>query len=112
MAFILSLYFFYMRHRENSLIEAWIKATLMWVGLAFVSLEVLSLFSSVRFSTLAIFWGVIDCLLLIFILYVEKSSFRDLKSFVRCLTDHLRSNMVWYILGGGIALSGSKDCSV
>ncbi|HJA93704.1 MAG TPA: hypothetical protein H9717_11435 [Candidatus Eisenbergiella merdipullorum] len=58
-ALLLFFLVIYLNHR-GKLIEAWIKAVIIWTMIAFVSLEILSLFSAVTFSALVMLWAGVD----------------------------------------------------
>ena len=97
MALILLFYNCYLYGENSRLIEAWIKAIILWSGLIYFSLEILSVFSVVSFNTLLLFWASI-----IFILsgaiwrYHKKEKYHSDLS-VR-LKSILKQNRIWAFL--------------
>lgn len=102
MLFVLILYSFYLNYHERRLIESWIRAVLVWVCIAYWSLEVFSIFSFVRYSTLTVFWGVADAILLGYILFHGKRNLNIGKDFILHIIRTLYKNVIWVILGAGL----------
>lgn len=69
MTFVLLFFVCYMYGTQKKLIESWIEAAIIWVGLAYFSLECLSLCSAITFLSLFIFWLLMS---LIMIMYIWK----------------------------------------
>lgn len=102
MTFVLILYSFHLNYHERRLIESWIRAVLVWVCIAYCSLEVLSIFSAVRFMTLAVFWGVTDAVLFSYILFHGKRNLNIGKDLILYIIRFLYENAVWVVLGAGL----------
>ncbi|MCM1146197.1 MAG: glycosyltransferase family 39 protein [Clostridium sp.] len=106
MSFILLLYCFYLEHHENRLIESWTRAILVWVGMAYFSLELLSIFSLVTLWTLIAFWGLLDLALLVWILIRRKKgstkSIKLEKEFLIRIAGILYKNLIWILLAVGL----------
>lgn len=98
MAFILLLYSFYLKYHERRLIESWIRAVLAWVCIAYCALEILSAFSFIRFAALAAFWGVVDAVLLSYLLFHGKRNLGMGKDFILHIIRILYKNAIWVIL--------------
>lgn len=98
MAFILIFYSLYLCNNKVQIIDIWIKATLLWTGLAYFSLEFLSLFSLVSFVPLLIFWCLIDSLALTYIYIQNKCGNNRSKCLKIHLLGILKNNKIWIIL--------------
>lgn len=106
MSFILLVYCFYLNHYKDRLIESWARAALMWVGIAYFSLEFLSILSMVNFRSLIILWGGQDLVLLAWILVHRKRENKKgtslEKDFLIRLASILYRNLIWVFLSAGL----------
>lgn len=75
--FLLLVLLFRMADSQKKWIEAWMKSVIVWVALAFYSLEILSLFTLVTKNSLMIFWGCLSVLLMGMIILLHKKRRRD-----------------------------------
>ena len=75
--FLLLVLLFRVVDLKKKWIEAWMKSVIVWVALAFYSLEILSLFTLVTKNSLMIFWGCLSVLLMGMIILLHKKRRRD-----------------------------------
>ena len=100
-AFILLCFWFYNKNSEKCLVNACSKAIILWVALAYFSLEILSIFNKVTFSALVFFWGSINILLLIDAI-LECIKLKSGKVFVLQIVNVFKKNMIWVVLFIGL----------
>lgn len=85
---------------KGKMIEAWTKAVIIWMLVAYFSLEILSVFSAVTFLALACLWGVLDLSLAI-ALFKKKT---ELNVFFHSVVGVLRRNKIWFALSLGLII--------
>ncbi len=102
MTFVLLFFVCYMYGTQKKLIESWIEAAIIWVGLAYFSLECLSLCSAITFLSLFIFWLLMS---LIMIMYIWKKGWGGvIKRFLLIIYNVLRDNKIWVFLSAGLLI--------
>ena len=85
---------------KDKIIEAWIKAVVFQVLIIYVSLEILSIFSAVTFTSLAFLWVTID-FLFVMMLFRKRDSW---KGTWHSLISISKRNKIWIFLSVGLSV--------
>ena len=101
-ALLLLFLVIYLNKREK-MIEAWIKAIIIWTMIAYVSLEILSLFSAVTFGALFILWGGTDLALAICLFWLIGKK-KAGKGIGHICVNTIRKNKIWFVLALGLII--------
>lgn len=104
MGVALVLFFFVIYlNQKGKLIEAWLKAIMIWTMIIYVSLEVLSLFSAVTFPALVALWVGVDLILGISLVWLigKKKAGRGIGHILAGL---VRKNIIWFVLAFGLII--------
>ena len=90
--------YFVIKTNENKLIEAWNKAVVAFVALAYFSLEILSVFSMITRTALFIFWAIVFVVLLILSFHLIKKEKGSLNILATRIFRVIKYHKTWCIL--------------
>ena len=97
---IILMFLFFAKKNETRLLDAWIKAMMLWISIVYISLEILSVFSCVNYTALLAVWGGVDIILAICIAIQKKQNLRTIKETISVMVATLAGNKLWVFLSG------------
>ena len=90
--------YFAVKTKRIKLIESWCAAVIVFVALAYLSLEILSVFGMVTRTALLLFWVAVFVVLVILSFFQIKKQKGSLKTLIIRLLDVIKRYKIWYIL--------------